>query len=423
MSTSTRAARALERRCWQLLLSLCRRDAAESIANGGWRPDPDPAAWEGAIHLAARHTILGLALSTLDRAARVDGKSVPTFPEVLSRLPQLRRRAALLEMRRDIVSETLRRAGVEPVILKGAALVGTLYADPVERDITDIDLLVPEDRVKIAVRALAAAGYAGPSSWKELCTFRRHHFHVPMELPGSATVEIHWALSRPDALFRLSGANVRDRAVRVARPGAPTFRVPAPEHMLLHLVLQNVQEGFSRLGRLVDIDRIVGSTPSIDWSALSSEARSGNLAPALALSLQLSRRLLGTPVPVSVLDELRPGPASRLHLAMLHSLDAASPDVLRRHAARLLLDLWLAPSFLPRLRMLFAILRPAPMLPSLKPPPRASERARIFGKVVAAQALFAGAVPALLAIPSGRARLKCWSSRTPFRSIPAPRAR
>jgi hypothetical protein len=338
---------------------------------------------------------------------------------LLSRLRQLRRRAALVEMRRDIVSDVLKNAGVEPVILKGAALFGTLYADPVERDITDIDLLVPENRVKIAVRALAAAGYAGPSSWKELCTFRRHHFHIPMEREGAATVEVHWALSRPDAHFRLDGQVVTDRAVKLAGPRASVLQVPAPEHMLLHLVLQNVQEGFARLGRLVDIDRIVASTPSMDWRALSAEARRGNLASALALSLRLSRRLLGTPVPAGVLDELRPGPVSRLHLAMLHSLDASSPGVLRRHAARLLLDLWLSPSFLGRSRMLLAILSTAPMSPSLKPSPDASERAWILCKVVAAQALFLAAAPVLLAMPPGRARLRIWSSRTLGRAVPA----
>jgi hypothetical protein len=104
-------------------------------------------------------------------------------------------------------------------MLKGAALLGTLYEDPIERDLLDVDVLVPEERLKIAVRALAGAGYAGPATWKELCTFRRHHFHVPMEYPNAPTVEIHWALSRPDAHFRLSGQNVWHRAVPHARPG------------------------------------------------------------------------------------------------------------------------------------------------------------------------------------------------------------
>ncbi len=409
MSTSARAARSVERRCWPLLLSLCRRDGPATGGNETPAREADGPALEEVCRLAARHGVLGLALSALERASRREGRTGPALPAAAARLLQMRRRAALIEMSRDAVATTLERAGVDTLMLKGAALAGTLYADPVERDVSDIDLLVPEDRVKTAVRALAAAGYFGPSSWKELCAFRRYHFHIPMKLPGAATVEVHWKLCRPDARFRLDDDDFRNRAIRITRPEAPPLRVPAPEHVLLHLVLQNVQEGFSRLGRIVDIDRLVASVPGLNWPALMSQARDGNLASALSLSLHLSRLLLGTPVPAEALAEARPGPVSRLHLAVLHAIDAPVPEFSRRQAARLLFDVWLAPGWALRRQMLLDILRPAAIGPSLKPGPSAFERNLILGKVVVAQALLVAAAPILVATPAGRSRSRLWS--------------
>jgi hypothetical protein len=179
--------------------------------------------------------------------------------------------------------------------------------------------------------------------------------------------------------------------------------------MLLHLVLQNVQEGFTRLGRIVDIDRIVASTPWLDWNALSAEAREGNLEPALALSLHLARQLLGTPTPPAVLVALRPGAASRFHLAALHALRAAPPDSLLGPAGRHMMHLWLLPIARQRQRMLLGLLAPAPVMPSLKTPPGLFRRMAMLAKMAVVQAAIVGAAPVLLAPPSRREAGGLWS--------------
>jgi hypothetical protein len=115
--------------------------------------------------------------------------------------------------------------------------------------------------------------------------------------------------------------------------------------MLLHIVIQNLQEGFSRLGRTVDIDRIIASTEDFDWEFLATEAKRGKMASATSLSLQLAAHLMVTPVPVEIHRALLPPPVSRFHLALMRpESHLLSRRVTHIRAAEDLLELWLLDS-------------------------------------------------------------------------------
>jgi hypothetical protein len=118
-------------------------------------------------------------------------------------------------------------------------------------------------------------------------------------------------------------------------------------------VLQNLQESFALLGRLVDIDRIVASTTGFDWAGLVDAARRGGIASPTALSLQLARRLLGTNVPEGVLRQLLPPPVSRFHLSIMDPEDCVLRQSLRgTYAPSKLFELWLIRGFGQRTRQL-----------------------------------------------------------------------
>jgi len=107
----------------------------------------------------------------------------------------------------------------------------------------------------------------------------------------------------------------------------------APEHALILMCLKNAikhspANGTFRLSVLVDIDRLVRK--GIPWDSLQQDCKQLEVAPFILFSLQLSKNLLGTPVPSSVMDNLKglstPGQirAGRLHLRCLTSLDSTS---------------------------------------------------------------------------------------------------
>jgi hypothetical protein len=294
-----------------LLVSLCRRDAGERLSDSALRVLDDAATRERFIDLATAHGVLGLALATLQRVRPRVGTA---GAELQERLRGCRRRAAAMELGRDRVLAVLRGAGITPVVLKGAGLATTVFREPAERGLGDIDLLLAEGEIDRAVSALGAHGYLVPGAEEVEAGYREHHFHVRVQRPDGIIVELHWKLTRPMEPFLIDPGSVLRGSVLVRAP--VPMRVPRPEHALLHTVLEIVRE-FDRLTRIVDVDRIVSAAPAIDWRYLEETARKARLLPSLALALELSRDMLGTAVPDEVRRRIRPPAPVRLHLALL----------------------------------------------------------------------------------------------------------
>ena len=114
-------------------------------------------------------------------------------------------------------------------------------------------------------------------------------------------------LTQPDAAIRLLPERFMARSRTLERPGAPPIRIPSPEDMVLHLASQEVEDWFSTIRRLVDIDRVVRSEAAFDWSYLRSAAAQARMSQLLGFTLQLTRRLLSTPMPDGFVQSSRHG--------------------------------------------------------------------------------------------------------------------
>jgi len=340
----------------ELLFDLCRADAASVLNEDRLRPLSSPAFRSAFAEAAQRNGVLGLVLATLDRALASRGPRPALDESLLALLPPLRRRTAIRLMERDRVLAALADRDLHPVILKGAALCTTVYRELVEREFGDIDLLLGRREIDDAVEAVLAAGY---EFWlpEARQAFLAHHFHFRLVHPQGFVIELHWGLTRPRAAFRLYPESFMDECITVeGRDGAP-LRVPGREHQLLHAVSQSARGGFNRFVRLVDVDRIVRASPDLDWAHVRWEAERGGLRYPLALSLQLARRLLGTPVPEATAVGLRPSRVVRFHLEVLRPESSLfwQPFLTNRDAKRLL-KIWLRADARSRLRQLGNIL-------------------------------------------------------------------
>lgn len=411
MSDTGRSPRSSSDPARKLLLELCRRNGSGTDGQGDRLADPG---FRSAIlELAARHRVLGLLLhAVVDPGAEGAGKAAAQG-ELSDLYLHCRRRAAFFELRRDQLVEHLREQGIGVVVLKGAALAGTVYDDPVQRDQGDFDLLVRPEDLRRTVAAIESAGYRKPSPQSRFEQYLRFHFHVPLLHPDAHITEVHWAMARATSPFHLDPRAVLERAVKLERSGAVTLTVPCPEHQLLHIVLQNLQENFSSLGRLVDIDRIVAATPGLDWDLLLSAARNGGMQFPTALSLQLARRILHAPVPEEPVRELIPSPVVRFHLAIMRPSESfLSQRLCDTFAASQLHEFWLVHGAARRARQLFAAMRSgaAATFPETE---RLSSLARLLGLCKAAILQLGLYVRAGLwqASRSGKAQMRFWSSQ------------
>jgi len=371
----------------------------------------DPGCRERFVELAGRHHVLGLVLSSLlpllDPSSRWDG----VREEWSGLLRGQRRRAAIFDLKRDRVSAILRAAGIRAIALKGAALRLTVYSESVERELEDLDLLVRDEEVDRAVEVLCGDGYSLPHSREMINAYRRHHFHYHLRGHDGHIVEIHWALIRADRSFSLTPEEIWEGAVEIRPKDGVLTWIPSPHHLVLQIVLQNLQEGFSRLGRVVDIDRIVSDADGFDWPSLVAAAQRGGLQSAVAMSLQLSHRLLGTVVPATVARDLSPSRAARFHLAIMGPEECLMRQTLRRaYSAAALFELWLVRRSDQRMRQLSVQLGEAKFTEmSSGEGPQAAERWARLVKLGASQLLAYATALGSLATRRGRTRSRFWS--------------
>ena len=193
----------------------------------------------------------------------------------------------------------LNRAGIEPVLLKGAIrLVDGLYPDIGWRMLRDLDLLVPEARFAQGTELLQAAGYALAGGIRESVPVRRRGTLVE--------VELHRELFSNPREVRLLQAREMLDASRPAAFGGMCVRLPSIEHQVMHLIghsqLRHFGHAFGRIAwrdRLEAAALIHAAPGSIDWQAvLTRFAAAGYRRLLLSFLLSLKDGFLCTvPVP------------------------------------------------------------------------------------------------------------------------------
>jgi hypothetical protein len=282
---------------------------------------PDAAArltasdWDLLIRQARRANLIARLAMALE--PRLDG---------LPGGPARHLRAALLIARRQRIAtrweaECIRRAllplGIQPILLKGAAY---LLADlPAARGrlFGDVDLLVPKAQIEAAEAGLVAAGWAFDA---ELSDYDSRYYRQWMhEIPPlyhqqrDTALDLHHTILPPTARVKVNTAALFEDAREL--PDMPGLRVLAPVTMFLHSAAHLFHEGEldNGLRDLFDLDALLrdfGTDPGF-WAQLLPRARVLGLTRPLFHALRYTTRLLGTPVPAAVMNEVgeaaRPG--------------------------------------------------------------------------------------------------------------------
>ena len=207
------------------------------------------------------------------------GEELPTeVSRVLSGLTvRARRQAAIRNAALVEIVALLESAGVETLVLKGAALANLVYPEPSLRTMSDLDLLVAPGNARRAEQILSGAGFTAlhPEITPD------EHFHLPGLTRSfqdmSITVELHHALGLVDPVTRERlGHQSFDRLAATAQPfpvGESTMRTLGPEDLLRHVL----RHGFCgtlrvpsfRLSQIADVVSIVEAWGErMDWDRL-----------------------------------------------------------------------------------------------------------------------------------------------------------
>ena len=251
------------------------------------------------------------------------------------------------------------------LVLKGAALAETVYPRPSLRRFGDLDVLVHRADAGRARTVLESLGYVvDPLQWDELAGGRdgQANFFKHTDR-GSVVVEMHTELINNDLFFgqvhvEEGGLWSRAQSVHLAGVEAETL---GTEDQILHLCLHLAGHSLAAPQSLRDIAQVVSVSP-IEWPLFVRLAHEAGAGAACFAALFAASRLLGTPIPATVLDALAPrfSRASLERVAEARAADSIE-DVAAARTERLRLPLlWhLLGSPQGRSRALWRIVFPA----------------------------------------------------------------
>jgi putative nucleotidyltransferase-like protein len=233
-------------------------------------------------------------------------------------------RMRLLEKRLEESLTALNAAGIEVMLLKGAALASTVYGSFAARPMRDIDLLVKPERADEARALISDLGWAADPELPGDESYTTHHHLPPLRDTGASglRIEIHRALVARGHPFRFSEAEIWS-AARVVSVGSARTLVMHPVHHAVHIAIHFAWSHMLKMGAWHAFRDVASLSAAglVDWDDFVRVARRWGASSSCYWTLRLGRVLSDLPVPDSVLTSLRPhlpdlmrGPLTR-HLA------------------------------------------------------------------------------------------------------------
>ena len=203
----------------------------------------------------------------------------------------------------------LGRRGIEPMLLKGAALTLLHYRDFGLRPMEDVDILVRPSQWQAAVDAFTELGWRA----KVPVTPRRAAASHAMEFADAHAwrIDLHWHLL-PDSCWPRAEDELWERASAITLHGVQASVLDATDQ-LFHTCAHGVKwEHVSPLRWIADAAQILADPAvAIDWERLGRLADRFRLTLPLRDALTYLDDLLGLAVPRSTLAALDDATVSR----------------------------------------------------------------------------------------------------------------
>jgi hypothetical protein len=219
---------------------------------------------------------------------------------------------------------TIEQAGIDAMVIKGAALFARFPDLAKVHSAADFDILVREPAAMKTMVLLAASGFRAPAHLRfdlfQPEDFAKIHAIALTNETLGGSVDLHWwplphwtHQGFVDELFARS---------ETSSVGGQKVRIPAlADHLYLALGRPEAWEGDEVFARAVEVTHIVReSRGSLDWARIVYLCRRFHRARMAEAVLSLIKQEIGVPVPDTVLARLRrPSLISRIEFAIGHA--------------------------------------------------------------------------------------------------------
>ncbi|TAJ24411.1 MAG: hypothetical protein EPO64_09540, partial [Nitrospirae bacterium] len=262
-----------------------------------------PLDWSELLYQADRHGITPLLHHHLIQSPAI------TVPETARTTLADRSRSCLawnLRLRHELLRllKLFNQAGIPVIPLKGLYLADLLYEDPALRPTSDLDLLVRTQDFQSSQQVLEQAGCTKLADADQGAEY--HVSYVTNDgRPGSAAVELHWALGEG----HVAGLDI-EAVWRSASPSTwedRTIWTMALPDLFLYTCLHAVKDGLASVRSLLDIALLLKRYgQDLPWQELAQRVNRAKVKTPIYLSILLSRELLGASIPSEFLTAIRP---------------------------------------------------------------------------------------------------------------------
>ena len=301
--------------------------------------------WERVVRLGRRLRLLARLAERVEAAGLLE--QVPPQPRrhLVAEQRLSRYRTAAVAWALEQVGQSLQGLAAPCVLLKGAAYLGQDLPLAAGRLPSDVDILVPKDRLPAAQLLLREAGWTEAQLSEH---DRRYYYEWSHEVPPMVhavhpiELDLHHDILPPTARTTV---DIDRLLARLGPSKWPGWQVLEPADQVLHAAAHLFfdSELRDRLRDLVDLDGLFRHFGARDgfWERLVERAHELGLTEPLALAVGFCCDWLGTPVPAATQAELlRIGPSgvrrrwlTALFGAVLSPLEPDDEPSFRRTAA------------------------------------------------------------------------------------------
>jgi len=256
--------------------------------------------WERFIELFDRHGLGPLIFNAIRH------RKVPVFPKRIKKALAAQHKTnifASMNLSEALcrLAENFQQAGIPMVSLKGPALAQALFSDISLRLSSDLDILVPVDRLDSVGVLLDKMGYRSVGR-NRLLTERQkrlyqkvHHHRTFFHSETGITLEVHWRLSRLQNRFMrdhpFDRLWLRTDQIRLDDVPIPTL---GPTDNLCYLCFHGAYHQWSRLAWLVDVHEMLKKWPAPRIDNLLHQHKGSAVGDVLGQALILLDLLFAT---------------------------------------------------------------------------------------------------------------------------------
>jgi hypothetical protein len=286
------------------LLEACLRDDSRAVeAFGKWRRFADPERMEG-----RELRLTPLLYANMKRLGLSDQKQA----WIGGQAKHIWLSGALRRRKLMPVLDMLEGAGVDFILIKGAALMARFPKAVGTRPMGDFDLLVQRSSARAAMAILNASGLRGPvgAAFSD-ADLNRYHATALTDRSGTC-VDLHW---RPAASIATPGHadGVRERSVAASLEGRPVSVASATDHLFI-LLCHAFHDDLERRNEwIADLDLLFRLVPPEDWDwpLFHRLAQEHQLDRWMRKALATTQAITGRPPPLGAFKHLGATPTWR----------------------------------------------------------------------------------------------------------------